>query len=198
MKKLLASVSIAALLLPGFAFAASGDVLLAVDTVLSVNGITLNVSGSSTSTIQSIAVGSTSFTVTLVNGSAFQVTAPNLNQLTADNSTWRSVNTCDGSSSVLGYDVEDTVVVTITPSATLCADEAEPAGSSKSDAGGGGGGGATTVVTPPVVPPVVPVVAPVNNAQAVALIKAQLIPLIQQLIVLLTQELQKMQASGNY
>ncbi|KKT14136.1 MAG: hypothetical protein UV94_C0023G0008 [Parcubacteria group bacterium GW2011_GWC1_43_30] len=46
------------------AFAAYDDVSLTTDTVLSVNGITLNVSGSS-AVIESIAVGGTTFTVTL-------------------------------------------------------------------------------------------------------------------------------------
>jgi hypothetical protein len=64
-----------ALLVPTFALAAFDDVTLATDTVLSVNGITLNVSGSS-AVVESITVNATDFAVTLQSGSVFQVTAP--------------------------------------------------------------------------------------------------------------------------
>jgi len=200
MKKLLLSGSIVSLLLPALAFAAYNDVTLTTDTVLSVNGITLNISGS-TASIESIEVGSTSFTATLQSGSAFQVTAGGLNQLSANNVTWQSVNTCDSSASVLGYDVESEVVVTITPSATLCADATVATATSRGDARGGGGG------TPaPQASPVAQVVTtqgfanltPAEKQAAISQIRAALIPLIQQLIVLLNQEIQNMQASGNY
>lgn len=197
MKKLLLSSSIVTLLLPALAFAAFDDVRLTTDTVLSVNGITVNVSGTQ-ATIESIEVGSTTFVVTIETGSSFQVTAPDLNKLVADVGQWRSVDTCTGSSSVLAYDAAvsgSELVVTVTPSATLCADAATTSSSSsKSDAGGGGGGA-------PVVKqatPVVPVVQVTNNAEAIAAIKAQLISLIQQLILLLSQEILTLQANGSY
>ena len=176
--------------------AAAGDVSLETSVELSVNSISLNVSGS-TATIESIEVGATSFTVSLQSGDAFQVTAGGLNQLSANNATWQSVNTCDGSASVLGYDVESAVTVTITPSDTLCADAAAAVSTSKGDARGGGGGGGSTTVTAPITP-VVPVVQITNKAEAIAAIKSQIAVLIQKLIILLTQQIQTMQASGTY
>ncbi len=187
MKKLLLSSSIAALLLPGLAFAAYNDASLDTTVVLTVNSITLNVSGSD-ATIESLVINPTDFVVTIKSGSSFQVTAPNLNSLGASTGQGQSVNTCTGSASVLGYNLSgtsDTVAVTVTPSTTLCADATVVAtASSKSDAGGGGG------AAPKVVTPVVPVVTPqAATAAAIAAIKTQLIPLIQELISLLSQEL---------
>src|SRR3989338_3162349 len=142
MKKLLNLSLVAGLLLPGLAFAAADDVSLAVDTVISVNSITVNVSGA-TSTIESIEVGSTSFSVTLPAGSSFEATAPSLNVLSTDNTLWQTAaTTCTGSASVLGYNnpTGDEITVTITPSATLCANATVPTSTSKGDARGGGGG----------------------------------------------------------
>ena len=198
MKKLLVSGAIASLLLPSLAFAAYGDVSLATTAVFSVNGITLNVTGS-TAAVESVVAGATTLVVTLQPGSSFQVTAPGLNKLLADAGAGRNVDTCTGSASVLGYSLSGTaqVVVTITPSATLCADAAGSSGS------GGSGGGGSTFRTTPVTPVVTPVVVvQTANAAAIAAIKTQLIALIQELIALLIQqlqaEIQAMQASGNY
>ncbi|MDO8728760.1 MAG: hypothetical protein Q7K26_02590 [bacterium] len=196
MKKLLVSGSIVSLLLPWLAFAAYNDVSLTTDTVLSVNGITLNVSGS-TAVIESIVVDSTTFTVTLQGNAAstFQVTAPNLNELATNSQNGLSTHICNATQSKLGYTASSSeVIVIITPSATLCTTAAADT-SGGSGSSGGGGGGATTVITP--VAPVVPV-AQLTTSEAIAAIKAQLIPLIQQLIVLLNLEIQKMQASGSY
>ncbi|MEK7461513.1 MAG: hypothetical protein AAB586_00350 [Patescibacteria group bacterium] len=194
MKKLLLSGSIATLFLPVLVFAAYNDVSLDTTVVLTVNSITLNVSGSA-STIESIVINPTNFVATIKSGSAFQVTAPGLESLSADTGQGQNVNTCTGSASVLGYNLSgttDTVTVTVTPSTTLCADAVVASASSRSDAGGGGGG--APKVTAPVV--TVPVVG--TNAEAIAAIKTTLISLIQQLIVLLNQEIQNMQASGSY
>src|SRR3989344_99652 len=194
MKKLLVSGAIASLLLPALAFAAYNDVSLDNTVVLTVNSITLNVSGSAAA-IESIVVNPTNFVVTIKNGSSFQVTAPGRESLSASTGYGQSVSTCNGTESVLGYNLSgttDTVTVTVVPSTTLCADAAEVGSSSKSDGSGGGG-----VTTPkPVVAQVMAVQG--ANAEAIAAIKAQLISLIQQLIVLLNQEIQNMQASGSY
>jgi|SRR3989344_1156699 len=189
MKKLLLSGSIVALLLPGLVFAAYNDVTLTTDVVFSVNGITINAT-SSPGTIQSIEVGSDSFAVTILANSAFKVTAPNLNKLSASTGQGQDVNICNSTESTLGYNLlgtSETITVTITPSTTLCADATEVASSSRTDeAGGGGGGGATTVA------PTTPVVVTIQgaNAEAIAAIKAQLIVLIEQLITELIKQLQ--------
>src|SRR3989338_2498778 len=194
MKKLLLSGSIVALLLPALAFAAYNDVSMDSTVVLTVNSITLNVSGSA-STIESLVINPTTFVVTIKNGSSFQVTAPGRESLSADTGQGQNVNTCNGTESKLGYNLSgtsDTVTVTIAPSTTLCADVAEVGSSSKSDGSGGGGG------TPaPQASPVAQLVTttdfsswtPAQKQAAIAQIRAALIPLIQQLIALLQQQI---------
>src|SRR3989344_4466084 len=120
MPRMLARAGIAvALLAPALALAAFDDVSLTTDTVLSVNGVTLNVSGS-TASIESITVNATDFSVTLPVSSTFEVTAPGLEQLAADTASGRTKDVCNTSQSVLGYaPTASTVTVTITPSATV-------------------------------------------------------------------------------
>lgn len=154
MKKILAVASTVALLAPSLAFAAYNDVTLTTDTVLSVNGITLNVSGSSAE-IESITVNSTNFSVTLQSGSAFQVTAPNLNRLSADTNTGNTIFTCNSSQSLIKYAPASAVTVTITPSSTLCSSD------NSSSSSTGGGGGSSTPATPAIpATPVTPSVTP--------------------------------------
>src|SRR3989344_6056691 len=95
MKKLLVSGAIASLLLPALAFAAYNDVSLDNTVVLTVNSITLNVSGSAAA-IESIVVNPTNFVVTIKNGSSFQVTAPGRESLSASTGYGQSVSTCNG------------------------------------------------------------------------------------------------------
>ena len=201
MKKLLISSSIAVLLLPGLAFAAYNDVSLTAGTVLSVNGITLNVSGSS-AVIESLVVGSTNFTVTLQGNAAstFQVTAPNLNVLATNQQNGISADFCNGTQSKLGYTASSSeVIAIITPSATLCTTAAADTSGGTGSSSGGGGGGSTTTVTP--VAPTVNITQ-LSTQEAIVAIKVQLISLIQQLIaeliVQLQAEIQAMQASGSY
>ena len=94
LKKLLIGGSVALLLAPVFAFAAYNDVTLTTDTVvLSVNGITVNVTGASAE-IESIVVSSTDFTVTLASGSSIDMTAPNLNVFSVNTVTDQVTNVC--------------------------------------------------------------------------------------------------------
>lgn len=132
-----------ALCAPTLALAASDDVTLTTDTVLSVNGITINVSGSSAA-IESIIVNSTNFSVTLLSGSSFQATAPGREQLVVDNTDDATGSVCNDSQSVIGYVATKTMTVVVTPSTTLCA----TAVTSTPLGGGGGGGGSATPVTP--------------------------------------------------
>lgn len=121
-----------ALLAPSLAFAAYDDVTLTTDTVLSVNGITLNVSGTS-ATIESMTVNASDFSVTLQSGSTFQVTAPGLERLSANTLTGIASDICNANQSVLKYAPSTSVTVTITPSSTLCS-AATTGGSSPSSA----------------------------------------------------------------
>lgn len=198
MKKLLLSGSIATLLLPSLAFAAYNDVSLTTDTVLSVNSITLNVSGS-TATIESIVVDSTNFVATLQANSSFQVTAPNLNMLAQNQPLGVSTDICNGTNSILGYTASSSqIVVTVTPSATLCTGpSADTSGGTGSRSGGGGGGSPSLMASP-----VAQLVTtnnfsswtPAQKQAAIAQIRAALIPLIQQLIALIQQQI----AAGTY
>jgi len=101
--------------------------------------------------------------------------------LSTDNTLWQTAaTTCTGSASVLGYNnpTGDEITVTITPSATLCANAAVAASSSKGDARGGGGGGVTVVANP--VPVAAQATYPTKEAhiqaimQAIAALQAQI------------------------
>ncbi|MEK7114111.1 MAG: peptidoglycan-binding protein [Patescibacteria group bacterium] len=139
-------IAVALLLAPSLALAAATDVTLTTDTVLSVAGITLNVSGSS-ATVESITVNAGNFSVTMQSGSTFQITAPSLNRLTASTLTGVSSDICSASQSLLAYAPSTSVTVTITPSSTLCSSTSSGGSTST-----GGGGGSPTVSATPAVP----------------------------------------------
>lgn len=136
MKKILAAITTVGLFAPVLALAAFDDVTLTTDTVLSVNGITLNVSGTS-ATIESITVNATDFSVTLGSGSTFQVTAPGLEQLSASTLTGIASDICNANQSLLRYTPSAGMTVTITPDSRLC-----------SSATTGGSSPAPSVTTP--------------------------------------------------
>ena len=134
------------LLTPVFAFAAADDVTLTADTVLTVNGVTLNVSGSN-ATIESIVVDSGTFSITLLSGSVFEVTAPDRNELSPSTLSDATVNTCSSSESRLRYVATETRTISITPQSTLCTAAAGGSSPAPSSGGGGGGGGGSSVAT---------------------------------------------------
>src|SRR3989344_1223938 len=121
MKKLLISSLLAtAWLVPGLAFAAYNDVSLATTTDLSVNSISLDVSGSD-ATIESLIVGVTNFTVVLQQNSSFKVSASSLNKLGYDvldtvNSPSSSNYICTGSAATLEVSAIASTTVIVTPS----------------------------------------------------------------------------------
>lgn len=130
LKKLVVVGLISTLLVPTLALAASDDVTLTTDTVISVGGYTLNVSGSS-ATLESIVINVSSFDVVMQSGSSITVTAPNRNQLSATtDSDVTQTNTCTGSESSLALSATGAGTITVTPSATICSDPSS---------GGGGG-----------------------------------------------------------
>jgi hypothetical protein len=106
---------------PSFAHAAGNDVTLTTSANILVNGITLNISGSS-AVIESITVNSSDFTVTLASGSSISIFAPGLNQLDNDvtSDVVSSICTSGESSLALEYSGVGTVTNTITPRTTLC------------------------------------------------------------------------------
>jgi len=135
------------LLAPVFAFAAYNDVALTTDTVFSVNGITVNVSGTSAA-VESIVVNSTDFTVTLASGSSIEMTAPNRNVFIVNTTTDRVTSVCTSSQSKIGYLATGALTLTVTPSDTsLCASASGSIGVSSSSGGGGGSSTVTTATT---------------------------------------------------
>ncbi|MDD3531242.1 MAG: peptidoglycan-binding domain-containing protein [Candidatus Pacebacteria bacterium] len=118
--------------------ALASDVTLTTDTVLSVNGVTLNVSGSSAS-VDSIVVNATNFVVAMSSGSSFKVTAPGLEKITSDTSSGLTGFVCDSSGSSITYTPTSAVTATIVPLSTLC--------SSTSDTSTGGSTSSTVVTS---------------------------------------------------
>lgn len=160
MKKILAVASTIGLLVPAFAFAASDSVTLTTDTVLSVGGVTLNISGSS-ATVESITVNASDFSFTLQSGSSIQVTAPNLNQLAASTAIDKSTDTCNTTDSILKYVGTAERTITITPLGALCSAtigggtiDSSPSSSSSSSSSSGGSSSASTPAATPATPAV--------------------------------------------
>ncbi len=155
MKKLLTRTGILiALLLPSVAFAAYNDVTLTTDVVLSVNSVSINVSGSS-ATMETIAVGATTFTATLQSASTMTINAPNLSVTTEPAIGGITAVCSSGVKTVTIPAVSGGNTVTVTPSSTACTNDTSSTssggGGSPSLIGGGGGGGggsATPASTP--------------------------------------------------
>ncbi len=126
---------------------AANDVTLTTDTIISVGGYTLNISGSS-AVIDSIVVDASNFSVTLSSGSSITVSSPTRNQLSSDVSSDVSASTCDNSASsiTLSYSGAGTVTNIITPSATICVTAATTV-----TASGGGAFPPGYIYSPPVV-----------------------------------------------
>lgn len=130
MRRVLLLTLILFVALPGTAIAAFDDVTLTTDVVINVAGIDLNVSGSS-AVVESITVNASDFSFTLQSGSSIQVTSPDRRELSTDaSSQYVSVNVCDSSQSILKHESSagGSVVVTVTPQASVCTDPG-PSGS---------------------------------------------------------------------
>ena len=199
MKKLLASTTAAPLILlalamfavtlrlPRTTHAAFDDVSIVVDTVITVGGIDLTVSGA-TSSIATITVGANNFQVTLNSGSSIEVTSATGRVIGTDGTGFIATNSCTGGVSVLGFNATETTTITVGPTSAACsgaattgAATAAAAGSGTgngSPAGGGGGGG--SVAAAPVI-----TVTPPTSAAVIAQLHAQVQSLIAQLNALL-------------
>src|SRR3989344_3870138 len=140
MRKLIAIGTAAALFLPAFVMAAADDVSLTTDVQLSVNGITINVSGS-TATVESITVDTSTFSFVLADGSAITMVTPGREKLNPDTETY-ATNVCTSAESKLSYTATGALTVTVSPTSALCNANVSGGGGG-STSGGGGGGGAT-------------------------------------------------------
>ena len=138
MKKLLL-LGLGLLGLPFIAFGAFDDVTLTTDTRITVGSDTLSVYGES-GLVESIAVGSSNFTVTLASTSAVTFKSSSGKTLsTSGASAIRSNSSCENGASYLTLANESSsssVTVTVTIGSAC---------STNSSGGGGGGGGGGTV-----------------------------------------------------
>lgn len=184
MKKFLLSGSLALLLTPTLALAAYNDVTLTTSVVIHVGGYDVNVSGSN-ATISSIAVGASSFDVTVDSGSSMTVSQSGLQYLQYSTpSVIPVIVTCTSGESSLAFSGGSSpVTVTITPKSDTC-----PITTTSSGSGGGGngapvgvisgGGGGGGVSTPPAS------VTNADQASVIAALQAQVQALIAQLAAL--------------
>jgi hypothetical protein len=122
------TLAILVFMAPLGAWGAYNDVTLTTDTVLSVGGVTINVSGSSAA-VESIVVDTSSFNVTLLPSSTITVTTANREELNVNTESYTTSSSCDtltlaGSGS--------TVIVTVTPDAADTCSTAGGGGSSSS------------------------------------------------------------------
>ena len=172
-------LAIIALLLgaPALASAAFDDVTLTTDAVLSINGITLTVSGSS-GVMESITANSNNFTVDLAPGSSLKVVSADRKKFNTSLSvsTTNAGITGECTSSLSNVTISypsgsgDDVTATIEPSSIVCGETAGSSsgtGSGGISSGGSGGGGSfapqpvvtttttTTTPTPSVTTPVI-------------------------------------------
>lgn len=156
------------LLLPLSSFAAYDDVQLTTDTVLSVGGHTINVTGS-TAAISSIVVDSSSFAATIETGASLTISSTDRKEYTVSSSPVgaTAAQTCTDSVSQVEITLTGAValtsaVVTVTPTDATCSTTTTtttttsgggggPVGSFGVSGGGGGGvGGGVVTVTPTV------------------------------------------------
>jgi hypothetical protein len=165
MKKLIYFILVFSLLLPFIGFAAYNDVTLTTDTVISVNGISLNVSGSS-SVIESMTVNANDFTVTLQSNSTFQVTSSARKKFFVDAPGTVTISRpCTSSESSLTLSGASNVTVTISPSSSAC-DAADSTTTSTSSTIAGGAAPGTAASFPNVLETAEEAVLAVEEAPA--------------------------------
>ena len=206
MKKLLIPALVLGSLLPAIAFAAYNDVSLTTNARISANSITLNVSGNDAA-VESLTVGSGSFTAVLQSGSNLKVSPSGKTQMSYDvtytgNNAPQVDYVCTTATSTLTVTASSQTTLVVTPLSTACTGPGESTSSSSGSSGssGGGGGGGTTVTTTTTPAPTT-AIAGTANAEAITAIKTQLVALIQELIAMLIAELQAQinaQAGASY
>lgn len=152
---LFGTLATAVFLVPALAWGAFNDVTLTTDTILSVGGATVSVTGTS-AVVESIVVDTNAFSLTLLPSSSVTVTSQNKVELNASNESHTTAYSCD-SITLTGSGAS--VTITITPDTT---DTCSAGGSG----GGGGSGGSKGKTTTPTTPtPGVPV-APTKTSLA--------------------------------
>jgi hypothetical protein len=156
-KNLSKAIAIVLVFVPGLAFAAANDVQLGVtNTVLSVNSATVTVAGTASTTVEQIAVDTSTFTLTFAVGSTITITAPDIDVVSM--STVQPVTTsCTAGVTTLTITASSAGTAILRPSATACNTAAASSGGGGTISGligGGGGGGSSTAIIPTVTTPV--------------------------------------------
>ncbi|QQG46251.1 MAG: peptidoglycan-binding protein [Candidatus Niyogibacteria bacterium] len=174
MKKIYITI-LTSLLIPTASFAALGDFTFDSNVDLTLNGVTIDVSGSGF-TADRIEVSANSFDIGISAGGGFEVTSSDRRKITAtvvgSLETGFSCTSSNSKMTVSNPGNAPFATTTLSVSSDTCATEG---GSSSSGGGGGGGGGSapsvpaqTQVATPavPAVPTVSPAVPAVPSAAA--------------------------------
>lgn len=177
MKKLLISLpfSLGILLLPFVASAAYNDVSLGTSAIISINNsagnpVSLTVSGTA-DVVESLVVGTSSFSVTLQSGSTLTVASASRNLITTDAPDVNEAITCGSSESSVALTATAQVTISVSVSANACGAAAGAASSTGGSNGppaaqSGGGGGGSTYVTPVATTPAQTTTTSVTDLQA--------------------------------
>ncbi len=145
-KFLMTSLAVCIAMTPFIVSAAYNDVTLTTDAVISVGGVSLDVSGSS-DVVQSISIGPTSFSVSLPSGSTLTVVSPDRKVLAAVGGNLIAYQ-CSATQSLLtvGSTADGSGTETVTPGSSTCdttttTTTSSGGGNGPVASGGGGGGG---------------------------------------------------------
>lgn len=139
--------------------AAYNDVTLTTDTVLTIDGKTLTVSGSS-ALIESIVVNSTDFVATMLTGSTMIVTSADKYVMAVSGVGGNDYSQeCASASNTLTITIQSgsTRTVRVIPSDSTCSVTSGTNTSGGRSSGGGGGGSPVSVIIPPAIQTPVPV-----------------------------------------
>ena len=156
-------IALTSVFVPILAQAAYNDVSLGTSAIITINNplggaVSLTVDGSA-DVIESIVIGSTSFSVTLQSGSTLTVSSAGRNLITTDAPAANVSISCGDSSSSMTLTATAAVTVSVSVSANACgAAAASSSGSGGSNGpvaqSGGGGGGSYIAPSPTAVPTV--------------------------------------------
>lgn len=156
--------------LPMFAFAAYNDVTLgSSDTLLTVGGVSITVAAPS-AVLESIEVGSGTFTVVMPGNSFLRVTSSDRRTLSTPGTSITVTSSCTDSLSTYTFDSPahlSAQTLTITVDAGTCTTGGTSGGSGGGGGGGGGGGSSSYTYVPPSSTPAPAAISAVTATPAV-------------------------------
>lgn len=166
-------VVLSLILSPVLVLAAYNDVELTTDSILTVNGVNLTISGGS-ALIQSITVSGSTFVVTMPANSHIQVTSTDKRAMSSpETASIQITSSCTDSSNVYGLTNPSTgaeATVTVTVSDSTCNTGSGSGGGGGGSSGGGGSATPAVPATPTVTSatPAIPAVSAIEHASPVA------------------------------